>query len=906
VVGDIIGEGASEERAVVGETPNLAARLQSLAEPDTMVISDRTRRLVGRSFSVTDLGLNPIKGFDEPVQAWRVERERRSGGSSSGHGPLVGRASELALLAERWKSAQAGEGRAVSIVAEAGYGKSHLVARALEDLAVDPQVVRRYVCARHARGTPLRPVLEWLTEAAGLELADAVDERRRKIDAWAARAGLDVDSDATILASVMGVGSTEAPELGPDAMRAATLASLSKELGGAVSRHPCVIVFEDVHWADAVTMQWIKQTVDAAARCALLVVITHRPDLDLTWSTSDHVTSVSLGKLAPECGREIVTRLAAAAEASNLGTEVIDAIVSRADGVPAFITELARAVLASADAQHGSVVVPESLQDSLAAQLDRLDPVTREVAQLAAVIGREFSVELLRRVFAGGVETMRSALDRLVEVGLVHPPGLAPGARHVFRHGLLRDVAYQRLLRRRRRELHDRIATVWLAELPAEAQAVPENLAWHLDAAGRHHEAAPFWDGAGKHAAQRGVPADAAVHFARAVRSYEAGPHAETPEVESSIVVIRTAMASNMRLYGKIDEAFSQLDRAEPVARRLDDPALLSDLHFTRGNLHFRRGQLEACMSSHRLALTEAQRARSVRAEAQAYGGLADAHLVAYRIPEGLEYYRRCIELAEEHGFLQMAAAHLAPLGFSEYWSLRLEEAWASGLRGAELSQSIGDLRSRGNTYYLMCVLAWTRHDFDEMDRWTERLREVASIESQLLIGTCGAYEARVLIARGEVERARDILERLLDELDEPRVYAQAGGAWLTIGDGPRYQRVLDHFVEKVSADPMDFFSAMFAKSGLLALVARGDVPAVRGLLDALPHMAGAEDRAPEIAFIVQAARAWETWAGSRSDTAREILDAALVRADAVGHRALENALATGIAEVEAARSEST
>lgn len=580
VVGDLIGEGSAQEQAVVGETPNLAARLQALAKSGELVIADSTRRQIGALFNIDDLGERPIAGLAEPQRMWRVTDESRVlsrfEALRSDAAPLVGRDEEHQLLRRRWEQSKAGEGRVVLISGEPGIGKSRLGAALSETLRDDPHTRLRYFCSPFHQDSALHPFIVQLERAARFERGDTADEKLAKLRGMLAPASPAAD-EVALIAELLSLPNAAAElNLSPQRKREMLFEALLRQLDALAHRRPVLMLFEDVHWIDPTSRELLDLTLARAARLPLLVIVTSRPEFQHGWAGQPHVTTLALNRLGGRDGALLVERLAGE---TGLAPETVEEIAARADGVPLFVEELTKAVLESggdigALARNPSpeLEIPATLHASLIARLDRLGPLAREVGQIGAVIGREFGYELIDAVAQRSEAELQSGLDRLVEAGLLFCRGAAPHSSYLFKHALVQDAAYGTLLRTRRQELHARAAAVLEAHFADLAERQPELLAHHLTAAGDAERAVEQWLKAGRYAAARLAHLEAIRHFDRglaALGGLQQGPDRVPREIELQLA--RGLSLFTTEGFGSAEAAQGYAD-ALALAERRDDP----------------------------------------------------------------------------------------------------------------------------------------------------------------------------------------------------------------------------------------------------------------------------------------------------------------------------------------------
>ena len=537
VVGDLIGSGASQEQAIVGETPNLAARLQGVAEPNVVVIAESTRRLVGNLFELESLGAKDLKGIAGQVSASAVLRpssveSRFDALHAGGLTELVGREEELELMLRRWSKAKTGEGQVVRLSGEAGIGKSRLIAALRDRLVGKPHTQLRYFCSPQHKDSPLYPIIGQMQHAAGFTHEDSPQAKLDKLDAMLAQTSTPVE-DAALFAEMLSLandGRYPVLSLLPQQRREKTLKALISQICLLERDCPLLLIFEDTHWIDPTSLEALGRAVDRIPKLRVLMIVTFRPEFEAPWLGRPYVTAITINRLAM---REILEMIDRVVGNKFLPENVRQDIIERTDGIPLFVEEITKAVMEAKSEREArqtvalipspSLTVPATLHASLMARLDRLGPA-KEVAQIGAAIGREFSHALLAAVACKPEEQLGLSLDRLVAAGLLFRQGVPPHANYAFKHVLVRDAAYSTLLRGRRQELHRQIVSVLQREFAELVDSQPELLAHHCSEAGMIFEAIEYYLSAAQRATAASNDTEKIAHIARGISLLEQLP----------------------------------------------------------------------------------------------------------------------------------------------------------------------------------------------------------------------------------------------------------------------------------------------------------------------------------------------------------------------------------------------
>jgi class 3 adenylate cyclase/predicted ATPase len=733
VVGHLIPSGESEERGMVGDTPNLASRLQSIAEPNMVVIAESTRRLCGSFFQLDDLGMRSLKGIAGPVRGWAVLQassvaSRFEALHPSGLTALVGREEEFQLLQRCWVKATNGEGQVVPLSGEAGIGKSRLTTAFVGLLAGEAHVRLRYFCSPQHTDSALYPIIGQMERAAGLAREDTLQAKLDKLDGLLKQTSTSAQ-DAALFAEMLSLpndGRYPAVELTPQQRRQRTLEALASQIGALARSCPVLMVFEDAHWSDPTSLEALGRAVDRIRTQSVLLIVTFRPEFEPGWIGQPHVTPLSLNRLTP---REVGAMIDHIVGNKPLPANIRQDIIERTDGIPLFVEEMTKAVLeaeSEVEAQRAAALVPSpalavpaSLHASLMARLDRLGPA-KELAQIGAAIGREFSLPLLAAVVCKPKAELKTALDRLISAGLLLRQRGAPHAIYSFKHALVRDAAYGTLLREPRRALHARIAEILETQFAEISETQPEFLARHCTEAGQIEKAAALWGKAGLRSAQRSALIEAAEQLRRAldqIATLNATPALRREEIKLQVALITPLL--HVRGYAApetraaVERARLLIQQAEALGEPPEDPLLLFSVlyGFWVANLVAFNGDVMRELAVQFLALANKQRATGPLMMGHRLMGLSLLH--TGDVVDGQAHLDRAITLYDPAEHRPLATRFGQDVGAATL-SWKSLAFWLLGYPQAALADAEHALRVAreiGHSATLMYVLnfsAWT------------------------------------------------------------------------------------------------------------------------------------------------------------------------------------------------------
>jgi class 3 adenylate cyclase/predicted ATPase len=789
----VVSDIRSADKSAVGESMNLAARLQAVALPGSIVVNELTRQLAGGSFEYEDLGRQDLKGIAHPVRVWRVlglspAESRFEAATRSGLTPLVGRAREIALLLQRWDLAQDGIGQVVLLSGEPGVGKSRILQELREELGERAANVLRYQCSAFYANTAFYPVTDNIERALHFTREEAAGAKLDKLEALMvggnARPLLDVQLVAPIL-SIPTDGRYQPLGMTPQRQKEETIRAMVDLLEAASRQQPTLMLFEDVHWADPSTLEALDLLIDRLKGFPLLLVITHRPELEPKWAKHPHVAALTLSRLSRAQSASLALRLAG----KRLPPDLLEQIVAKTDGVPLYLEELTKAVLESdvlTDAgdhyEHSgslaSMSIPATLRDSLMARLDRLNPV-KEIAQVGAALGREFSYEMLRALAPLPPTELDDALQRLTGSGLVFRYGTPPDAIYTFKHALVQDAAYDSLLKSTRKQLHSNIARALEERFPATRDAKPELLAHHYTEAGQGEKAVPCWYQAGRKAVERSANIEAISHLTKGLEVLST--LADTPEHLQQELLLQTLLGNALMAikgYGA-PEVGRTFDRARELCERIGDTPQLFPVLRGLWMFYLVRSDLQTAREMGEQLLQLAQRVQQPAFLLEAHRALGMTRFFLGEFPTARVHLEQGIALYDltqhrTHAFLYGTDPGVACLCYvaATLWCLGYPDQAAERLReGLHLGEQCSHAFSQAFALFFAAMLHQYRREDSAAQRQADADMALSSREGFVL------WLAMATIVRGWARAEQGQREEGLAQMRQGLAAFQATGA---------------------------------------------------------------------------------------------------------------------------------
>jgi predicted ATPase/class 3 adenylate cyclase len=821
VVGDV-GGGNRQERLALGETPNVAARLQGLAAPNSLVISAATFPLLGGFFACQPLGTPLLKGLSQPLAVYRVlyesmARSRLEAAASTGLTPLVGREPEVALLRERWAHVKEGFGQVVLLSGEAGIGKSRLVQVLQEQVATEPQAwLTPCQCSPYYQNTALYPIIDLLERVVlRFEREESPQQKLSKLEGFLVQYGLPPAEAVPLIAALLSLPlpADHAPlTVSPEQQKQRTLQALLTILLRIAAQQPVLFVMEDLHWVDPTTLELLSLLVDQGPTARILALWTFRPDFRPPWTGRAHLTQVTLTRLP---WRQAAEMTGLVARGKTLPPAVVEQVVDKTDGVPLFVEELTKVVLESGLLEERAegyalagplppLAIPTTLHDSLMARLDRLAAV-KAMAQLGATLGREFSYELLQAVAPWDEETLRRGLYQLVAAEFLYQQGLPPQATYRFKHALIQDAAYQSLLKSTRQQYHQRIAQALEAEFPESVEKQPELVAHHYTEAGLSAEAIPYWQRAGLRARERSAFVEAIAHLTKGIGLL--GPLPDSPERLRQELALQTALGSALGVTQ--GPTAPEVERAYVRARELcraagDTPQLfrvLAGLHV----LYNSRGEFQKSRELAEQLLSLAQCVQAPALLLAAHRALGELRFQLGEFTTALAHCEQGITLSQEHGLrafgsgaglgvdcLRFAARLLWQLGYPDQALQRSHEALTLAQTYAHPHVLTAALCQMAHVYHL-------RREAPQSQEWAEKANALAREQGFWYWSMWGTFTwgwaraTRGAPEQGIVQMYQSVAAKKAagHEEAQPFALAQLAEVYLDMGQAAEGQRLL-------------------------------------------------------------------------------------------------------------------
>ena len=769
------------------------------------MIAASTRRLVGRMFDCRALGADETKGLPQPAEAWQVRGEavgvsrfeaRRAGALT----PLVGRQEELELLLRRWEQAKLGEGRVVLLSGEPGIGKSRIAESLLAKLEGEQHARLRYFCSPHHTHSALYPFIAQLERAASFEPGDEASAKLDKLEALLKPTARDVLQDVALIAELLGVPADERYQAlagSPQQKREMTLTALLDQLDGLAAKGPVLIVFEDAHWIDPTSQDLLDRTVARVADLPVLLVVTVRPEVQPTWVGQPHVTMLSLSRLGR---RDSAGIIAGVTRDKALPDAVVEQILGHTDGVPLFVEELTNTLLESGllretpdryvlDGPLPPVAIPTTLQASLVERLDRLGSV-KDVAQIGAAIGREFSYELIAAVSDLDPMDLEAALERLVASGLISRRGTPPDATYAFKHALVQDAAHATLLKSRRRQLHASIAKMLVERFPEVAESLPDVVARHFTEAALAGEAIGYWLKAGRLAYTRSANGEAAKSFEQALHVLEALPESQSTleqrfELHLELRPVLSQLGGGRRM-------LEFLRKAEALAERLNDDPRRGRVSAFASNVHTQLGELDEALVSGSRALEIARRFGDIRLRILATSYLVQAHHLRGEYDRTIELGTGNLAALPADGLYQTFGMAGPPSVWDRTWLVmslaelgRFAEATKYDAEAIALAEPTQHAYTIGFAHYAGGMLHLLRGDWAQARSRIERWIVLARTGNFLHLLWGIASSAWPLAQLGETSEALNRLregEQLLDHQPAGRIPAHRAWGYHALG----------------------------------------------------------------------------------------------------------------------------
>ena len=885
--------------ALGGAAPDLAAALAREATGGGIVVCGQTRASLGNLFAFSEIGPIALESGSDTKSSYAVTgRKRAETRFEALRGyrltPIVGREHEVGLLADTFSRARDGSGHVALVAGEAGIGKSRVVKALCDRLSLRPGSLLVFQCSPHETASPLHPVVRALRNAADVERHETAKARLEAIVSLFADLMDDPLEDRKVLADLASIPYTLPPgrqALSPQKRRDRTLELLDRFVRSRAGPEPLLLIFEDMHWADPTTATWFERIAAMSESLPLLAVATYRTEAELEVGGGPNASSLALARLTR---RETAQIVANQAGGRTLPAATVARIAERSEGNPLFAEELTRSFIELGETEDA---IPVSLQASLMGRLDRLG-AAREVAQAAAVVGREFSRDLLAEILDHGRRALDRALEALLASQLVHCSSRTEREAFQFKHALVRDAAYDSLLKSRRRLLHQRVAEALIDHFPDTAKTEPEVLAQHFTAAGRNEPAARYWQDAGRRAAQHFAHAEAVSHFTKGLEAI--GSAIDAPEQADRALALLLGLLASLRILGRYDDALDALDRAEALATR-DGRALdLANIHYLRGNIFFPLGDADRCRKEHEIALTHARDAGSAEFEARALGGLADADYLQGRMVTAFANYDHCIDVCRSHGFANIEVANLPMRAWGRYYQSDVVGALDDCLAGIDGAARDSRYREEMLARAASCFFLWEMGDFETSRAQTEIASDLARRLGARNFEPFCLLNLAIIVADEDSGEATRLAEQSVEICREAGVAFVGpwalGSLALVSRDRDQRQKALDEGERLLGSAGVAHCHLWFYRHAIDASLASAEWDDVARYASALEAFT-AQERLPCVDFFIARGRALAAHARDSGDEATrrrlvKLRDKAARHRFVVAKRALDDAVA--------------
>jgi len=817
VVGDIVGEGAAEEASVIGETPNVASRLQAIAQPNQIVIGTLTRQIIGETFELEDLGEKLLKGIEQPVHAWRVLGTHNTENVSDVDGAdvvstLVGRQEELGLLRRTWDASKSGHGQVVLIQGEAGLGKSRLVA-AFQAKARETggrSATMTIQCSSFHTSSTLYPIIRHLKYALEWKEGGSPEELVSKLESGLRAQNLPLAEAVPLIAELMDVplpeGRYQQLQFGAQELRERTLDYLAGWLLGEAEKKAVLCIWEDVHWADPTTLELLTLCIEQSPTVAMMNVLTFRPDFRPPWASRSHILPITLNRLERD---EVELMIHRQASGKALPSEVVAYIVGKADGIPLYVEELSKAILEADFLRKeqdryeltgplSGITIPATLQDSLMARLDRL-PTVREVAQIGSVLGREFAYEMIQAIAAHEELTLQNGLDQLVQAELLYQRGRRSHARYTFKHALVQDAAYSSLLKRTRKYYHQQVGELLEHRYPEIAKSQPDLVARHYVRAENDAKAVEYLTRFADKAANLYAHTEAATALEEALHHAEklVGEYGDRSVLE---IVLR--LAASLHFLGRRQALVEKLLQQQARLDRLADASLAGKYYFWLGFAHSFLGHRKEAKHTLDRALEEAARSGDDAIRGRIHRALAmECTFSGQPLEQAVEHGHQAVELLERsEGGFWLAQALLA-LSYASYYRGDFASSIAAASRLEALGEQSGSSRARVNGIMMSGLSQATSGDWEKGIAAEQRALELSpdDFETAWILACLG----KAYTEAGDATNAVQVLEQAVDLADRVRSLqfrswfrSMLGDAYVLSGDLESARQVVGKALE--------------------------------------------------------------------------------------------------------------